>query len=215
MPRDLNIPNLQQLKQTDAFVQGQVNYQRYPLYYILDLPASSTATEMTFFGASEGGSVVVGSTTINMTAERTNMTKAGSLPSPFSFWLTNIRLVVMPEVDATSKFSSNGLDDVYKFLSKGYAILTIGQKEVQKIAPLWLISSGCGISLDGTTGDSSLTKVLLTNRHPLLYKIDPPIHIKSDVNFLFKIKWDSAPTPTSLIRVAVVFDGYMIGLAQV
>lgn len=184
------IPDLTQLQQYNVNRPDQVEAVRSSLYDTLAY-AQAGQTQLSFFQLPKGQA--------GKTLADTNMTNAGSLPSPQSFLIETIELYFYPN-GAPGSFGAqvapNFLNDVYTFYKKGgWLELFIGSKAYLDEAPLQKFPPRCGLSGfaaasdNTTTGAAMQTLVDYASAGGPIYELDPPILLVPTQNFIVTLNW--------------------------
>lgn len=125
---------------------------------------------------------------------QTNMVLNGVLPSPQSFLVKAVRLIL--KGSATTAIADHCLNN-------SYLIFKVGEKEAL-VAPSMLFSAGCGVF-------NHITTDVAQNGVPdarSMWTLDQPIMIGINQAFYVEMVYDTAPaTATAGVKVLIVLDG--------
>ena len=213
------IPSLAELQQYNVNRPGQIEAIRGSLYDSIAY-AQAGQTQLKFFQTPQGQS--------SKTLADTNMSAAGSLPSPQSFLVECIELYFFPgllpgdlSADDTP-IIPNFLNDVYEFYSvPAWLEFYIGSKAYLDEAPLMKFPPRCGLAgfAAASDGDASSTtgKQTLINYASAggpVYELDPPILLVPTQNFNITLNWASANAISAAGKVYCQLGGILYRNSQ-
>lgn len=211
------IPSLNELQQYNVNRPDQIEAIRSSLYDTLAY-AQAGQTQLQFFQTPKGQN--------GKTFADTNMTTAGSLPSPQSFLVETIELYffpgVLPSVEsaANTPTAGNFMNDVYKFIRPGGALdLFIGSKSYLTEAPLLKFPPRCGLGGFGATSDAASTATTSTlinyaSAGGPVYELDPPILLVPTQNFVVSLNWPTAVSVSAAATVVCQLGGVLYRNSQ-
>lgn len=210
------IPSLAELQQYNVNRPNQVEAIRSSLYDTLTY-AQAGQTSLQFFQVPKSGT---------KTFAQTNMTAAGSLPSPQSFLVETIEIYVRPGslpgvlTAASTPVIPSFLNDIYEFYTvAGWLELFIGSKAYLDEAPLIKFPPKCGLSGFSSSSDaaSTATSSTLVNYASAagpIYELDPPILLVPTQNFSVTLNWPTANAITADALVTVQLGGILYRNSQ-
>lgn len=211
------IPTLTELQKYNVNRPDQVEAIRSSLY---DTVAYQQAgqTQLQFFQTPKGQS--------GKTLADTNMTAAGSLPSPQSFLIETIELYFFP-TDTPGQLSAANtpeipayVNDVWKFYKPGaWLELFIGSKAYLDEAPLMKFPPRCGLtgfssSSDAASTGTSSTMVNYASAGGPVYELDPPILLVPTQNFVVTLNWPAAVALSAAGTVVCQMGGILYRNSQ-
>lgn len=198
---------------------------RQPLYDIQTYAAAGQ-TSLNFFQVPQGqgySSIAADTTKGVKTKEDTNMEMAGSLPSPKSFLITDIEVVIFPVTPVpTSALAATAINafvnDVWKVFSRGYLNLFIGSKDYLT-APISRFPSRTKIegfaALAGTTtADTKLNSTCYATIGGPVFKLDPAVLLVPTQNFSVSLNWSEAVALSAASRIGVFLNGILYRNSQ-
>lgn len=213
------IPSLADLQQYNVNRPGQIEAIRSSLYDSLTY-AQAGQTQLKFFQTPQGQS--------SKTLANTNMSAAGSLPSPQSFLVETIELYFFPG-ELPGNLSANDtpiiptfVNDVYEFYTvPAWLEFYIGSKAYLDEAPLLKFPPRCGLAgfaaiSDGAaqTSTGKQTMVNYASAGGPVYELDPPILLVPTQNFNVTLNWASANAITAAATVYCQFGGVLYRNSQ-
>lgn len=211
------IPSLTELQQYNVNRPNQVEAIRSSLYDTLQY-AQAGQTQLQFFQVPKGQS--------SKTFAETNMTAAGSLPSPQSFLIETIEIYFRPGELPGNLSAANTpiiptfLNDVYEFYTvAAWLELFIGSKAYLDEAPLLKFPPRCGLSgfaasSDAASTATSSTMVNYASAAGPIYELDPPILLVPTQNFNVTLNWPTANGLTANALVTVQLGGILYRNSQ-
>lgn len=206
----INAPSFEELSAYDVNVVGKYEVNRQCLYDTVAYAAAGQSS-LTFFQNPIGQA--------GKTAQDTNMTSAGSLPSPVNFLIESIELIWIPGADAmSSTLTPNYFDDVLAFKNNGSLRLTIGDKSQLLEAPLGVFPPKATLDVSSaiTAGADSEANFVFADMVGRPYYIDVPLLLRPTQNFDVKLEWKTPlALPSGLPgRIVCKLDGLRYRLAQ-
>lgn len=191
------IPSLSDLQQYNVNRPDQIEAIRSSLYDTLTY-AQAGQTQLQFFQTPKGQG--------GKTLADTNMTSAGTLPSPQSFLIESIQLYFFPGINpgnlsaANTPIAPTFTNDTYTFYKYGgWLELFIGSKAYLDEAPLLKFPPRCGLggfsaaTDDGVAAsDGKQTMVNYASAGGPEYELNPPILLVPTQNFVVTLNWPAA-----------------------
>lgn len=235
MPID-RIPTLGDLNAYDVNRVGAVEVTRQSLYDFQVYPTAG-ATLLTFFALPQGQGVsaspgFVGTKQLS----DTNMTTAGTLPSPQAHISESLEVhfqagsvstantfTLLSPVEFAAAAAATvdaGVADVNAVLSGGLLRWLIGSKDYLQEAPLYRFPPKAYIGINPAVATNSATvgmaTVALARAMGRAYYLEPPLTLRATQNFSGILQWPAAiPTPSGFnARIGIVADGYLFRNAQ-
>jgi hypothetical protein len=189
-PPSLDMMNPQWAQQFAVNVAGMTEAITQPFYSAQNYPAAGTAGTLTFFNTVPGNPAAV-------TAEDTNMQQPNIFPAPTSFLLQGLAVEFLSGL-AAARFgaeSANGqLNDYYAVMSRGVALLTIGNKPYLQFSTMLGLPSrshinGLAAVTDATTAAANLQTMVQVGFADGPVFSPRPLLIPSMQNFAFTISY--------------------------
>lgn len=189
------IPSLAELQRYNVNRPDQIEAIRSSLYDTLAY-AQAGQTQLQFFQTPKGQN--------GKTIADTNMTTAGSLPSPQSFLVETVELFFFPGGNPSNESAANVpavstfTNDVYKFYKQGGSLeFFIGSKAYLNEAPLLKFPPRCGLggftsSSDAASTGTTSTSTGYASAGGPIYELDPPILLVPTQNFVISLNWPTA-----------------------
>lgn len=212
----INAPSFEDLNAYDVNVIGKYEVSRQTLYDTVAYAAAGQSS-LTFFQlpVGQGGKTV----------QDTNMTSAGSLPSPVNFLIESVELIFIPGADALAEGATAGVpyfDDMLSFRDNGSLRLTIGDKSQLIEAPLGVFPPKAGLNVSSaisnniTAAADTKSVFVYADMVGRPYYIDVPLLLRPTQNFDVKLEWKvPLPLPSTLAgRIICKLDGLRYRLAQ-
>lgn len=208
----INAPSFEELNAYDVNVVGKYEVNRQCLYDTVIYKGDTGQSSLTFFQNPIGQA--------GKTAQDTNMTSAGSLPSPINYLIESVELIFIPSSSALSDgvFDTDYFNDVMSFKNNGSLRLSIGDKSQLLEAPLGVFPPKASLEVssalaEGGDGSVSFAWADLTGRP---YYIDVPLLLRPTQNFDVKLEWKQPlALPSGLDgRIICKLDGLRYRLAQ-
>lgn len=211
----VNAPSFEELNAYDVNVVGKYEVNRQTLYDTVTYNGAAGQSSLTFFQlpVGQGGKTV----------QDTNMTSAGSLPSPVNFLIESIELILIPGGPVFSEEAAENtyFQDVWQFKNNGSLRLTIGDKSQLLEAPLGVfppkttldVAAAVSLANPDEAQDVNFVFADMVGRP---YYIDVPLLLRPTQNFDVKLDW-KVPLPmpsTQNARIVCKLDGLRYRLAQ-
>lgn len=211
------VPDFEQLSAYDVNVVGKYEVNRQCLYDTVTYGGVAGQTSLTLFSLpiGQGGKSI----------QDTNMTTAGSMPSPINFLIESVELIFIPGSNAFNEGATAGTpyyDDVLSFKNNGALRLTIGDKSQLIEAPLGVfppkasldVNSAVSNNVTPAAGTKSVFAFADMVGRP--YLLDVPLLLRPTQNFDVKLEWK---TPIAMpsgqnARIICKLDGLRYRLAQ-
>lgn len=208
--------------------QPLFDYQIYPTAGILTLP---------FFQVPQGqgfSSQQVAAATPK-TAADTNLTQAGLLPAPQSFWVDGIEVTIDAGSVATANLFANVipsqlvaiaaatnyaiLNDFVIIAKTGLLTFSIMQKIYYQEGPLYRFPQRAAVRADLAAADNSATTASLGSIVPRTegvgVRFDPGYGIATTCNFNVSLTWPAlVATAANNARIGVFLNGWLFRAAQ-
>lgn len=168
---------------------------QWPLYDSVEIATSAT-TSLEFFQVPIGQS--------SKTQLDTNMRSAGQITMGNYYSVYSIG-VGLRDGAATSIPVAEAREILYT----GYLVFTIAEREYLS-GPLYLFPLGGGLAGPGSGAaamEASNNGMAAAN---VRYFLKRKIVLRKNENFQVTCKWPTAPTPTTAIKLVVVFDGVLV-----
>lgn len=213
----LNAPSFEDLSAYDVNVVGKYEVNRQTLYDTVTYAGAAGQSSLSFFQLpiGQGGK----------TAQDTNMTTAGSLPSPVNFLIESIELIFIPGSTAFQEgaaVTTPYYNDVLAFGNNGSLRLTIGDKSQLLEAPLrvfppkasYEVNASMSNNITPAAGTKTLFAFAAMVGRP--YYIDVPLLLRPTQNFDVKLDWKTPlPLPSGVDgKIVCKLDGLRYRLAQ-
>jgi len=201
-------PSSAQWAQYGVNAVNMKNVLAWNLYDIQTYPTAG-ATSFTFFQTPNGSG--------GKTLTDTNMTNAGVLPAPQSFWLDSVEVEVWPGVDLSTyadAAANEFVNDVWNILKDGYLTLTIGSSPYIQEGPLERFPSSTRFGLaaaaasDAASTGTSLSTIAYATSVGKPFELVPLV-IPAQQNFSVSINFDSLVTVTTAARIGVRLCGFL------
>lgn len=201
-------PNLSQLAQFRTNRPNETEVIWSPLYDFQTYASAGTTVEYSFFQTPVGQS--------NRTLEDTNMEAAGQMPSPKTFLITALSVVLFPGA-ATSAYGAGAVsafvDDVYKFGKAGYLKLFVGSKDYLRDGPMGKFPADFGIAGFAALSDASTAGANLQGRINVASWRGPkyaitPVMLERNQNFKVTLNFPTTTALSANARVGVILDGF-------
>lgn len=213
----INAPTFEQLSAYDVNVQGKYEVNTQCLYDTVIYNGAAGQSSLTMFQLpiGQGGKSI----------QSTNMTTAGSLPSPINFLIQSVELIFIPGVTAMAEgaaATAQFFQDFYSFASNGALRLTIGDKSQLVEAPLGVfppftqVDSMVSVSNNITPAAATKSVFNFAQMAGRPYYLDVPLLLRPTQNFDVKLEW-TAPLPLPSgqdARVMCKLGGVRYRLAQ-
>lgn len=212
----INAPSFEELNAYDVNVVGKYEVNRQTLYDTVAYAAAGQSS-LTFFQNPIGQA--------GKTAQDTNMTSAGSLPSPVNFLIESIELIFIPGTSALTEGATAGVPyyaDMQSFRDNGSLRLTIGDKSQLLEAPLGVFPPKAGLNVNASLSNNitpaagTKSVFVFADMVGRPYYIDVPLLLRPTQNFDVKLEWKTPlPLPsTTAGRIICKLDGLRYRLAQ-
>lgn len=217
-----DIPSLQELQKFRVMRDNAAEGVRQTLYDFQTYTASSGHTLLQFFQVPMGQG--------GKTYADTNMTQAGTLPTPQAFLVESIEIYFFPGVlnsaaedTAAPLAEPQFINDVAALNKTGFLEFNVSSKNYLREAPLGVfppktrLTGGAAYaeSIAGSTASSMLSSMFATfGGRP--YFLKPPVLLESTVNFSVTLNWPTAIVLPSNVdaRIGVKLDGIFYRAVQ-
>ena len=199
------LPTLDQIQQYAVNRPNQNTGLRWELYDSVSYPTGGQ-TQLDFFQIPQGQR--------SKTLADTNMESAGQLPSPKSFFMTDIQIFFLSGLapSAALGVATNINDAVIFYEGKAWAELFIGSTYYVQQAPLGRFPPRNGLNGFASIPATDMAAYATYGGAP--YRMEPQILIPPNQNFRFSLKWPAALAITTASRIMVVLGGYQYRLSQ-
>jgi hypothetical protein len=212
----INAPSFEDLSAYDVNVVGKYEVCRQTLYDTVAYAAAGQSS-LSFFQlpVGQGGKTV----------QDTNMTSAGSLPSPVNFLIESVELIFIPGTTPLVEGAGSAApwySDMQSFRDNGSLRLTIGDKSQLLEAPLGVFPPKTGLNVNAaisnniTPAAATKTSFVYADMVGRPYYIDVPLLLRPTQNFDIKLEWKVpiALPSTTAGRIICKLDGLRYRLAQ-
>jgi hypothetical protein len=221
------IPSGAALRQYSVNRAGQVEAVRQTLYDIQTYAQAGQAS-LNFFALPQGQGTTShpGSSGVKTKAD-TNMTTAGSLPSPQRFLVKSIEILFYPGLvinnfNATAAATVGTFsNDIYAVAKSGYLDFVIGSKSYLTEAPLGRFPPKTRVETRNAVASNSATTAEISFDYAAWigrpYLLDAPLYLESTQNFSITLNWPNVialSAADTTARIGVVLDGYLYRLSQ-
>lgn len=214
MADQFGIPSIGELQAYNVNRPGDIEAIKSSLYDFQTY-AQAGQTQLQFFQVPKGQS--------SKTLADTNMTTAGSLPSPQSFLIQAIEIYFFPAGDPAqfgTPASIENINDVYDVAKSGWLELFIGSKPYLDEAPLLKFPPQCGLTGWAALTDASTPTNLGQSRLSYasfggpIYALIPPILLVPTQNFVVTLNWPTAVALSAAARIGINMQGILYRNSQ-
>jgi hypothetical protein len=221
------IPTGAALQRYSVNRRGQVEAVRQT-FYDFQTYAQAGQSQLNFFALPIGqGTTSHPGSTGPKTKADTNMTTAGSLPSPQRFLVKSIEIMFLPgltvgQFNAVASDLINFSDDVYNVSKSGYLDFVIGSKSYLTEAPIGrfppktrLETGHAALASNSATTGALMIDYAAFGGRP--YLLDAPLYLESTQNFSVSLNWPNAvalAAADTTARIGIILDGYLYRLSQ-
>jgi len=160
----------------------------YWLYDTITITNVNTATEFYFFQTPQGKTVV-----------ETNLKQFSTIQIGWVFDVTRMRLLPQANI-SLADIEELFTDCIVTYLKEG-------DVEIFSL-PSIMLNAGCGLHGSTTYTDSEIVSLGLPSLSSVM-KLPFPLTIQGGKTFVFRMKYDVAPTPVVTREIAMILEGIL------
>lgn len=229
-------PTLEDFAANAVGLSGKIELIWQPLYDYQIYPTAGIAT-LPFFQVPQGqgfSSQQVAAATPKTIAD-TNLTQAGMLPAPQSFWVDGLEVTIDPGSSATANLFANvvptalvaiaaatnfaSLNDYVAIAKSGLLTFSIMQKTYYTESPLYRFPSRTAQRVDASLSNNSATTnsigIISPRTEGTGVRFDPGYGIATTCNFAVNLTWPALVTTAAAnARIGVFLNGWLFRAAQ-